>query len=319
MSFSSDMKKELALIIPEKKCDMLAEIAGFVRMNGSIGLIGGGRMSVSVSSEDPAIARLMKKLITQYFDTDTSLEIISGSGLRKAKHYRLTFRDVILGEQMLRETGLLVVQEGSNVLTDGVPSDIVRKKCCKRAYLRGLFLAAGSVNNPEKGYHLEITGGDRVTANDIRKLMNSFGLNAKVAERREQSVVYLKESEKIIDFMNIVGANKQLFKVENVRIIKEMRNAANRIVNCESANVDKTVNAAQRQLQDIQLVEKRIGLDKLPPKLRAAAEARLENPELPLKELADVLQPPVSKSGLNHRLARIGELAERLREEPGAE
>ena len=318
MSFASDMKKELSLIIPEKKCCLLAEIAGFLRMNGSIGLLGGGKISVSVSSEDPAVTRMMKKLIKIYFDADTSLEIISGSGIRKMKHYRLTFDDMLMGEQVLRETGMLTVQEGSNVLTDGISSEIVRKKCCKRSYLRGLFLASGSVNHPERGYHLEIVGRGSIMSSDIRKLMNSFGLHAKISERRDHFIVYIKESEKIVDFMNIVGAHNQLFEYENVRIIKDMRNRTNRIVNCESANLDKSVNAAARQLKNINYLEEKIGINTLPEKLRIAAVSRIENPELPLRELAALIKPPVSKSGLNHRFTRLDDMAESLRQQEAA-
>ncbi len=317
MSFASDMKKELALIIPEKKCCLLAEIAGFLRMNGSIRLMGGGKLSVIVTSEDPAVARMMKKLIKIYFDADTSLEIISGSGIRKVKHYRLTFDDMLTGEQVLRETGMLTVQEGSNVITDGIATEIIRKKCCKRAYLRGLFLASGSVNHPERGYHLELVGRGTVMSSDIKKLMNSFSLNAKISERRDHYVIYIKESEKIVDFMNIVGAHNRLFEYENIRIIRDMRNRTNRIVNCESANMDKSVNAAARQIENIRYLDERIGIDTLPEKLRTAALSRMENPELPLRELAALIDPPVSKSGLNHRLAKLDDMADSMREQDG--
>lgn len=317
MSFASDMKKELALIIPEKKCCLLAEIAGFLRMNGSIRLMGGGKLSVIVTSEDPAVARMMKKLIKIYFDADTSLEIISGSGIRKVKHYRLTFDDMLTGEQVLRETGMLTVQEGSNVITDGIATEIIRKKCCKRAYLRGLFLASGSVNHPERGYHLELVGRGTVMSSDIKKLMNSFSLNAKISERRDHYVIYIKESEKIVDFMNIVGAHNRLFEYENIRIIRDMRNRTNRIVNCESANMDKSVNAAARQIENIRYLDEKIGIDTLPEKLRTAALSRMENPELPLRELAALIDPPVSKSGLNHRLAKLDDMADSIREQDG--
>jgi DNA-binding protein WhiA len=315
MSFSSDTKKELALIIPEKKCCMLAEIAGFVRMNGAIHLMGGGRMNVSITADDPATARLIKKLLQTYFDTGTSIDIRQGNSFRKRKTYRITFDDSNVGEQMLREVGLMAVHEGSNVLVEGIPSDVIKKKCCKRAYLRGMFMASGSVNHPEKGYHLEIVCRNEYISGDLKKMMNTFGLNAKIIERKGNWVVYIKESERIVDFMNIVGAHGQLLEFENVRIVKDMRNRTNRIVNCESANMDKSVNAASRQVEDIKLISSCVGLSSLPEKLQDAAVLRLEHPDLPLKELAELTEPPVSKSGMNHRLARIGELAQRLREE----
>lgn len=315
MSFSTETKKELAQIIPEKKCCMLAEIAGFARMNGTIRLMGGGRMNVSMTTEDPAAARLVKKLLQTYFDTGTHLDIVAGGALGRKKSYRLTFEDGEVGEQMLREVGLMTVQEGSNVLVEGIPSDVIRKKCCKRAYLRGVFIAAGSVNHPEKGYHLEMVCRNQYIGGDLKKLMNSFDLNARMVERKGSFIVYIKESERIVDFMNIVGAYSQLLEFENVRIVKDMRNRTNRIVNCESANMDKSIDAASRQVEDIRLVDARMGLGNLSPKLRDVALLRLDHPDLPLKELAELTSPPVSKSGINHRLKRIGELAQRLREE----
>ncbi len=315
MSFSSETKKELSKMIPEKKCCVLAEIAGFARMNGSIRLMGGGRMNVSLASEDPSIARHFKQMIQSYFDTSTSLDIVQTTALRRGKTYRITLDDATTGGQMLRETGLMTVKEGSNVLVEGIPFPVIRKKCCKKSYLRGLFLAGGSVNHPEKGYHLEIVCKNEYIGADVRKLMNQFGLNAKVTRRKEKYIVYLKESEHIVDFMNIIGAHSQLLEFENIRIIKEMRNTANRIVNCESANLDKSVNAAGRHIEDIRLIEERIGIRNLPEKLRDIAEIRLSHPDLSLRELAEITDPPVSKSGVNHRLARISELADRLREE----
>ncbi len=321
MSFSSETKKELSKIIPEKKCCTLAEIAGFARMNGSIRLMGGGKMNVSLTSEDPSIARLFKQMIQTYFDTTTSLDILQETALRRGKSYRITMDDAMTGGQMLREIGLMTVQEGSNVLVEGIPQEVIRKKCCKRAYLRGLFLGAGSVSHPEKGYHLEIVCKNEYIAADVKKLMNHFSLNAKTTVRKDSHVVYLKESDRIVDLMNIIGAHSQLLEFENVRIIKGLRNTANRIVNCENANLDKSVNAAGKHMDNIRLIEEKIGIRNLPEKLRAVAEARMEHPYVTLKELAELMDPPVSKSGVNHRLARIGELADRLREEaePGEE
>ena len=315
MSFSSETKKELSKIIPEKKCCTLAEIAGFARMNGSIRLMGGGRMNVSLTSEDPSIARLFKQMIQSYFDTTTSLDILQETALRRGKTYRITLDDAMTGGQMLREIGLMTVQEGSNVLVEGIPQEVIRKKCCKKAYLRGLFMAAGSVSHPEKGYHLEVVCKNEYIASDVKKLMNHFNLNAKISTRRENHIVYLKESDHIVDFMNIIGAHSQLLEYENVRIFKGLRNTANRIVNCESANLDKSVNAAGRHMENIRLIDEKIGIRNLPDKLRIIAEMRMQNPYVTLKELAEMTDPPVSKSGVNHRLARIGELADRLREE----
>lgn len=315
MSFSSETKKELTLLMPEKKCDMLAEISGFVRMNGSIRLMGGGRMNVSLITEDPAVARLFKQLIQACFDAGTSLDIYKETVMRRKKTYRLTFDDGTVAERMLREIGLLSVREGGHVLMEGIPQKGLRKKCCRRAYLRGCFLANGSVTHPERSYHLEVVCETPYIAEDLKKLMNGFQLNARVTERKHQWVVYIKESERIVDFLNIIGAHGQLLKYEDVRAMKSLRNRTNRIVNCENANVDKSIAAAGRHRENILYIDSRFGLERLPEKLRATASLRMEYPELSLDELAGLLEPPVSKSGLNHRLNRIDQIAEKLREE----
>lgn len=315
MSFSSDTKKEMAKVMPARKCCMLAEIAGFARIRGSIRLAGQGRLSVSMTSEYPAVARTLKQLTQEYFGADTSIEVIGGRALRRGNSYRLTFDDDRIGEQMLRETGMLKVRQGGNVLTSGIDPEVIRKKCCRRAYLRGLFLAGGSVNDPEKEYHLEIVCSDAATAGDIKKLMNQFSLGAGIMERRGSFVVYIKEGDHVSDFMKITGVSNQVFRFEETRVMKSLRNTANRMVNCESANVDRAVSASARQIENIRYIQEHIGLENIPEKLRMAAELRLQHPEMSISELAGMLEPPVSKSGLSHRFSRIAETADRLRKE----
>ncbi len=313
MSFSSETKKELSKLEQGKKCCTLAEISGFVRMNGSIRLKGGGRINVFITSEDPSIARHFKSVIQSYFDTTTSLDVTAEMALRKGKTYRITLDEDIMGERMLREIGLLTIKEGNNVFVDGIPQEIIKKKCCKRAYLRGIFMASGSINNPEKGYHFEIVCKDRFIADDVVKLLGSLKISAKSMTRRDQFVVYVKEGESIADILRLTGAHSQLMEFENIRVLRDMRNKVNRIVNCESANLDKSVNAAGRHIENIQTIDKFIGLNNLPEKLRAAAKVRLENPYASIKELAENMDPPISKGGMNHRLEKIDEIAERLR------
>lgn len=317
MSFSSETKKAIAKILPENRCCMLAEIAGYARIRGVLRLTGGGHMSVSLNAEDPAVVRTLKQLTTAYFDAASEIQVIQGSMLKKENSYRLIFDEERTGEKILRETGMLQVRDGSNVLVDGIDSEIVRKTCCKKACLRGLFLAGGTVNDPEKGYHLEIVCSDKVTAADVKKLMNQFSLKARIVERRGSQVVYIKGSERVADFLKIVGAYNQVFRLEDVLALKSLRNKTNRIVNCESANLDRSVNAAASQIQNIRYIQEHLGLENIQQRLRDAAELRLEYPELPLSELARLSDPPVSKSGLNHRFAKIAETAERLREESG--
>ena len=186
-------------------------------------------------------------------------------------------------------------------------------RCCRKACLRGIFLAAGSITDPAKSYHLELSCASSYMAEDVRKLVHSLGLKARVSTRRSRYIVYLKDSEQIADFLGIIGAANQLFKFENVRITKEMRGTANRVINCENANLQRSVNASQRQIADIRYIEQEKGLDWLPDKLRETARLRLENPEVSLAELAQLFEPPIGKSGLNHRLEKLSKTAEELR------
>ena len=194
---------------------------------------------------------------------------------------------------------------------------VVSSICCRRAYIRGAFISVGSVNDPEKNYHLEFVLADLSAAEQLRDLINAFGLDAKVVERKEHYIVYLKEGEQIVDLLNIMEAPLALMDLENVRIVKEMRNDINRKVNCETANLNKVVGAAVKQLEDINYIEETIGLARLPEQLAEVARVRLEYPDRSLKELGSFLMTPVGKSGVNHRLRKISSIAEALREGKG--
>ena len=192
---------------------------------------------------------------------------------------------------------------------------IVQKDCCKRAFLRGAFLTSGSVNNPEKSYHLEISCEQEELARDIQEIMSFFDLDGKIVLRKKNYVVYLKEGSMIVDALNVMEAHLSLMNMENVRVLKDVRNRTNRRVNCDLANINKTVTAARKQLEDIRYIEQKKGFRDLSEGLRQVAELRLQEPEISLKELGEMLQPPVSKSGVNHRLRKLSEIAEALRDE----
>ncbi len=317
MSFSSDTKGELARIEPEKKCCMLAEIAGFIRVCGSVKLVGSGKMKLVLATENPAVARHYKKLIKDYFDVDAALEISEGSTLKKGRQYTLTLddREGQKAEPILRETGILMIREGMNYISDGIYGGLIRTKCCRKAYLRGAFLGAGTMSDPEKSYHIELVCSTEILAGDLRRLINSFvDLNARTVQRKKNYIVYVKEAEQIGDILNIMGAHQKFFDFEEIKMTKEMRNKANRLLNCDNANLDKTMNTAQRHLAAIDKIERLRGLTFLPDKLFDIAVLRKENPEATLQELADLSDPPLKKSGLNNRLRRIEELAEKLEE-----
>ncbi|WP_312653267.1 DNA-binding protein WhiA [Aminipila sp.] len=313
MSFSVDTKNELARLEQGKKCCMLAEIAGFVRMCGSIRLAGGGKFTIIITTENPAAARHFKKIIKDYFDVDANLEIGQSTTLKKGHVYLLTIGPEERSEQILRETGILMVKEGMNFISDGIYEGLIKTKCCRKSYLRGVFLGSGTISDPEKGYHMEFVCSTQTLSNDCKKLINSFvGLHAKQVKRKKSYVVYVKESEQIVDILNILKAHGQLLKFEDTRIMKEMRNKTNRINNCDSANLDKTLNASEKQVEAIRKIEERKGLDFLNDKLKEVALLRLDNPDATLQELADMMEPPLKKSGMNHRLKKIEEIAGKL-------
>ena len=311
MSFSSDVKKELTTVETGKKCCQLALISGFMRFAGSITL-SGGKMGIKVSTDNAAVARLFTTEVKSYFGAKSAISM-EDAPISRGRNYILNITPEMNSEAILRETGMLGIREGSNYLTDGLNSEIIKKRCCKKSALRGIFLAAGSVTDPAKGYHLEIVCASDYMAGDVRKLINAFGLKAKVLERKGKYVVYLKDGEQIADFLSVIGASTHVLNFQNVRLTKEFKNKLNRMSNCESANMDKTVNAAQKQITDIKYIAKKKTLDYLPEKLRVTAELRLQNPELSLNDLAELFDPPIKKSGLNHRLQKISEIADGLR------
>lgn len=307
MSFAAETKKELTLIEGEECCEH-AELAALIRMNGTVQLTN-QRVVLDISTENAAIARRIYSLMKKKFQLHTELLVRKKMRLKKNNVYIVRIPSQV--QEILAE--LKIVSEGF-LFTDGIDEQIIRKDCCRRAYLRGAFLAGGSVNNPEgSSYHLEIASMYEEHCKALVQLANSFQLNARCIERKKGFVFYIKEGEKITEFLSLIGAHQALLKFENVRIMKDMRNSVNRIVNCETANLNKTIGAAVRQIENIKLLQKEIGLENLPDKLREVAEIRLQYPDINLKEVGDLLKGTVSKSGVNHRLRKIDEMAEKIR------
>ena len=315
MSFAVETKNELARGVTEKKCCMLAEIAGFIRVAGSLGMTfqpGGSRFTISITTDNPAVARHYKRMLEEYFKVETEIEIGEAHGPKKGHSYIISIGPE-KGEQVLREVGILLVREGNNYISDGIYGDLIRSKCCKKAYLRGVFMGAGTMTDPNKGYHLEFVCASKILAADLKKMMNSFvDLNVKTVKRKEKYIVYMKSSEYICDTLSLMGADSQRLEFENVRLKKELLNETVRLTNCDSANTDRTLDASQHQIENIRKIQEKVGLDSLPPKLRAAAELRLEYPEASLTQLGEMMDPPMKKSGINNRLRKIEEIANKL-------
>ena len=319
MSYASETKNELARIEPEKKCCMLAEITGFMRFAGSVGFAGGGKFRMVMTTPNLAVVRHYKKLIRSYFSVDTDIEIGStgrnARGLKgaKAKEYIIRIEPENNSEMILREMGILIVRGGVNTLSDGIYDGIIRTKCCRKAYMRGMFLGTGTISDPLKSYHLEYVCDSEVLAKDLRHLIRTFDdLSAKIVPRKDKFIVYMKNSQYISDTLAIMGAHSGVLQFEDVKIQKGLVSEAVRITNCDNANTDRTLDASQRQVEAIKKIQAIGGLDSLSEKLRELALLRLYNPEASLTQLGEMMSPPLKKSGVNNRMKRILDFAARL-------
>lgn len=308
MSFASDVKKELTMLEITKAPNAKAELSALLRMNGALGL-SNMQWTLNVQTENAATARRILTLLQQFYDVESEISVRRQMKLKKNNVYIVRINQDV--NELLND--LHIFEDGE--ITATVSQDWLSDEGMVRSYLRGAFLAAGSVNNPETSrYHLEIYSLYIEQAEQLAHLIEQFGMKPKVVDRRSGYIVYLKESEKIVDLLNLMGATVAMLKFEDIRIMRDMRNSVNRLVNAENANIDKTVSASQKQVQDIEFLDDEIGLDRLPIKLREIAEIRLAHRDDPLSELGQYVHSgQITKSGVNHRLRKISELAESLR------
>ncbi|MDF2614768.1 MAG: whiA [Clostridia bacterium] len=316
MSFSSNVKKELTCVPLGARHCMIAEIAALILMSGEI-KYENDAYSIKFQTENAAIARKYFTMIKKTFNINTKVVFKISKKFHKKKTYVLQIKDNEASLKVLKATTILKYNDGKPVIRDYVDLTIIQSICCKRAYLRGAFLGAGSVSDPEKGYHLEFVNPTLKHAEFIKEVMTLLEMEPKIVPRKTSYVVYLKEGTQIVDLLNIIGAHVALMELENIRIVKEVRNNVNRIVNCETANLKKTVSAAVRQMQDIEYIQATIGIFALPDNLQEIAAYRLEYPSATLKELGELISPPVGKSGVNHRLKKLSEIAEEIRQTRG--
>ena len=301
MSFSSDVKAEVATVIPNARHCQIAELAAIFQFCASYSPEDGG--TIKVQTENVGTAKICFTLLQKTCRIRCNVRV-------KHTHDKVYYLE-LKGEDARQVSDMLKLQDN----IEEVSELLVEKMCCRRSFVSGAFLSAGSMNNPIRSYHFEIVCTSASQANMLMRLINSFGIESKMVQRKRYYVVYLKEGEQIIDMLNIMEAHQALLQMENTRIVKEMRNAVNRRVNCETANITKTVNAAVKQVNDIIYIRDAGYFGQLSEPLRQMAEVRLANPEAALKELGSLLSPPVGKSGVNHRLRKLSEIAENLRKQ----
>ena len=331
MSFSTKVKEEIAKHSSHSRHCQIAELLALLLATGEV-IFDDGQVRLIMRPENPLIGDKICRLIDQLFEKKIEyvrypkyIEIQDDSMVEKVlQMVKLSDYVDYMEEDWLDDDELSGIDEDEIVYVSshGVslqnchfPKQVVQKDCCKKAFVRGIFLAAGSVNDPQKAYHFEIVVHNREMAQSVQEVIKSFSLDAKIVKRKKYYVVYLKEGSMIVDILNVMEAYVGLMDMENVRILKDMRNDINRRVNCETANIKKTVNAARRRIEDIEYIERTKGLRYLNDSLRSLAEIRLEEPDANLAELGQMLNPPVSKSGVNHRLRKISSIANALRED----
>lgn len=319
MSFSSTIKNELCRIDAGDKNCLLHELAAVIRISGLIKAVSPNEINLRITTENAAFARRVFMLIKELYGINAEMSIRRSKKLKKHIIYILVVTSSKGLKNILNDINIVYdADDGACKLIDYLPYvSKTRKRCCKKAYLRGAFLASGSICDPEKTYHLEIISHNLALANELNELNRFFNLNARVIKRKGNYVIYLKEGENIVDFLNIIGAHKALLEIENVRILKEMRNNVNRIVNCETANLQKTVDASIRQVENIKYIRDNMGFEKLPASLRDIAELRLNYSDANLKELGEMLDKPLGKSGVNHRLRKLDSIADKIRKSKG--
>lgn len=315
MSYASRVKDELSRQLSTARHCQIAEIAAIISLCGRISITADNRYSIKIHTENVAVARKCFTLLKKTFNIVTDVSIRRNSYLKKNRTYSVVVDEHSDAIRVLQATKLIGEDGEIKENLSLQKNMVVKQSCCRRAFIRGAFLAAGSISDPEKSYHFEITCATEEKARQLQGLIGTFHLDARIVVRKKYFVVYMKEGCQIVDILNVMEAPVALMDLENVRILKEMRGQVNRQVNCETANIHKTVSAAVKQLRDIEYIRDTVGLAKLPERLEEMARVRLEKPEATLKELGEALDPPVGKSGVNHRLRKLGEIAQALRAE----
>ena len=301
MSYSSEVKNELARLEGQKPCCEKAELLGVLRLSGAL-VLRGKNIGIHFSTENAALARRVLQVLKSNYPVQTEVVITRSRRLKKNNRYQV---------EVIPDSNVAKALQELQILPSGEDErqNLLRKACCRKAFLRGVFMAGGSVSRPAGDYHLEIVTENEELARLIVKIMHGFSLSAKMTDRKNNYIVYLKDGDHITDFLSLIGAHQALLEFENVRIVKDMRNQVNRRVNCETANLNKVIRASVLQVACIRYLQEHGRYDLLPENLKEAAELRLRYPDISLNELVEYTEGTVGKSGLNHRLKKIRQIA----------
>ncbi len=315
MSFSSQVKRELAEHLGPCREDWLAELAALLETNGQIRLT---PPAIRVQSENEAVVKKVFTLLEKAFNIEMEIRFRKSRDGARAKSREGIIEEPAQVQEVLTTVGFWRQERDVYRYTAETPLDFIQSVDGRRAFVRGAFLGCGSITDPEKNYHIEFIGETESFVMRLQQVLGTFGVESHILERKRPSarttyVLYLKDGSQIVDVLNIMEAHVALMELENVRILKEMRNQVNRQVNCETANLNKTIGAAVKQIEDIRFLQEERMLDTLPDSLKEMAQVRLENEDVSLKDLGLLLDPPIGKSGVNHRLRKLSQIADELR------
>lgn len=306
MSFSNEVRNEAARYMPDKPCCRRSELAALLLFAGQVDKTADGQL-LKITVENAATARKIYQYVKELSPWPATVESEQKNRFRKSRAYDVVIEPKESDKEVLEEMGLFYP-----AVRRHVPWNLLSKSCCRRSFIRGLFLTRGFINRPEGNYHLELVLGDTRLAVEVQKLLQKMGIKAGRIERKNHLVIYLKDSEKIADFLRLIGASKALLDFENARILKSMRNTVNRQVNCETANLVKTIDASVRQVELMDKLIQSQRWEMLGPQLKELAMVRLKFPDSTLKELGEMLNPPLSKSGAAYRMRKLEQTAEEL-------
>lgn len=313
MSFAGETKQEIAKLTLEKECCLIAELNALTQCLGALSLQGGGRMQLKYATESLVVARRLLVLLKQ------GLRCKVHTGVRREKRFggrlvttlTLSLED---SRQLLRRLSVLRQDENGEDVFQGVPRRIVRRICCRRSFLRGMFLGCGTVISPEKGYHAEFLVEDEQRARFLMRVLALCDVTAALSMRGQKAVVYVKSGEMVSRLLATLGATRAVLRLEEVRTLQSVKKQVTRALNCDHANLGKQLSASRRQLEAISHISKMTGLSALPDALQALARLRISHQDASLEQLGQMMQPPVSKSGVQHRMKRLMDIAAALTE-----
>ena len=310
MSFSSELKEELSkLSNHNNECCKLSELTGYLITNCNV-VKENGEFVLKMTTENISAIRRVYNAFKNIYGIEPTTNVEKNQ-LQGGTLYELMVKDKNDLQKIFSNT-LVNIDSNLQIIADD-HGKIKEKDCCKRSFLRGVFLGGGSITTPENAYHLEIVLNNVQNANFINSILHDMEITAKIIKRKKMTVLYIKDAEEISNFLALIGSNKGTIIYEQTRVMKEYRNNVNRRINCEVANMDKTAMASSKQLNDILLIKKKHAFETLPAELKEIAKLREKYPEASLEKLGEMLEPKLSKAGVSHRFKKISLIAQEIK------